>query len=155
MPKGQKFKKKLVTKAVDIWQKTWNSSEKGRFCHSIIPKVSLINWFHGLKLAWSGIIIINRIIANHTSSKSSQNRFNIVDDPICECTKNYETVDHKLFECDSCSQDSRINLLVALEKTKAPKPYCIREILAIFIPEKNVNIIREICEFIVVNNISI
>lgn len=89
------------------WQKMWKNSDKGRFCFSIIPKISKQPWYKNTKFSRRDITFWNRIISNHTRSAHSLNRFNIVESPVCNCAQNYETVDHMVFECKETS-DSKM-----------------------------------------------
>ena len=75
--------------------------------------------------------------------------------PMCICMMNYDTIDHKLFECALNSRNSAQKLKIALEKEKVLKPYIIRDIIAISLKEKNINVLREICDFLKSNEISI
>ncbi len=75
------FKKEMIYK----WQHSWDTSDKGRYCHSILKNVKLKPWFHKTKIKRRHITLINRIISNHTRCKNSLNRFKIVNSPFCEC----------------------------------------------------------------------
>lgn len=80
------------------WQDKWETSNMGRYCFSLLPKVKNKPWYKNIPFSTKRIVFWNRILANHTTSNASLNRFNIVEDPKCECG-NYHTIDHILFEC--------------------------------------------------------
>jgi hypothetical protein len=82
------------------WQKRWNIDEMGRFAFSINPNISLSPWFQDLvDENRRSIVIMSRIISNHTRTASHLNRIKILADPLCICGENYETVDHILWQC--------------------------------------------------------
>ena len=82
------------------WQKLWNDCKTGRYTYNLFPCVSSKPWFKKIKLPKNVIKTILRIILNHYALKSHLARFDIVDSPLCECSENYETVDHILWECN-------------------------------------------------------
>ena len=137
------------------WENEWRISEKGRCAYSIMSKPSTSTWFMNSKLNRKGIVFINRIIANHTLCASSLQRFNMVNDPVCECQQNYETVQHKIFECEMCDRESREEMLSELKKSGLSHAKDIRDILAISLKKKEFNALKAICEFIIHNNIAI
>ena len=47
-------------------------------------------------------------MSNHTATNLSLNRFNIVDNPNCQCG-NFHTIDHILFECRLSRNQNIIN----------------------------------------------
>ena len=64
-------------------------------------------------------------------------------------------MDHKLFECSEVARDSRDELITELEKASIPPPYIIRDVLAICINGKKVNVLKAIGQIIITNNLSI
>jgi hypothetical protein len=86
------------------WQLKWKNSDTRRMAHSIFPNIATKPWFNeiqeerGVKLA----------------VRSHLNRFQIVDDPLCECQHNYETVDHILWECSRYDRESVVSGLSQL-----------------------------------------
>jgi hypothetical protein len=95
------------------WKIKWNSCEEGRLAHSIFPNITDKPWFHELPEERKIITTISRIITGHCSVKSHLNRFNIVEDPLCVCQENYETVDHLLWECSRYDRSSLVPELLA------------------------------------------
>ena len=137
------------------WKAGWTLSEKGRFTYSILPNPSTLNWFKDSKLNRRSIVLMNRIIANHTCCAASLQRFNVVNDPLCACGANYETVSHLIFECPICEPESREKLSEVLKKTGLNHVKELRDLLAICIEKSKFNVMRSVCEFIIHNNISI
>jgi ribonuclease HI len=81
------------------WQLKWDNNDTGRFTHSIIPNVRLRPWFEDIKSDRSTITTISRIMSGHCGVKAHLGRFGIVDDAICVCREDYETVDHIMWKC--------------------------------------------------------
>ena len=109
------------------WQTQWTNSEKGRYSYSIIPTVKEKSWYKESPLDRKSIIFWNRIIANHTRSKDSLNRHKIVNSSICSCGKNYQTVNHLLFECEETISSV---MLQKLRHSSFHPPWDIRDIIA-------------------------
>lgn len=118
-----RFKNTTIKK----WQEIWNESEKARFCYSILPSIPKYTWYKNQPFNRKEISFWNRIISNHTRCKNSLNRFNIVKSPICECKKNYETVDHIIFECELLNNSV---MKQKLRNIGYHPPWCIRDIIA-------------------------
>jgi hypothetical protein len=81
-------------------QRKWNLADTGRFANSIPPRVSLRPWFEGLKEERSLFTSVSRIMSGHSSSWSPLDRFGIVEDPMCVCLKDNETVDYLIWHCE-------------------------------------------------------
>ena len=56
--------------------------------------------------------------------------------PVCECQQNYETVQHKIFECEMCDRESREEMLSELKKSGLSHAKDIRDILAISLKKR-------------------
>jgi hypothetical protein len=69
-------------------------ADTGRFTHSMLPKVSLRPWFEGQKEERSFGTSVSRIMSGHSSVRSHLDGFRIVEDPMCVCLKDSETVYH-------------------------------------------------------------
>jgi hypothetical protein len=54
----------------------------------------------GLKEGRSFVTSVSRIMSEHNSVRSHLDRFGIVEDPMCVCLKDYETVDHLIWYCE-------------------------------------------------------
>ena len=152
---NQELKSKMVRQTVLDWKHKWSQSDKGRFCYSILPNPSTISWFQNIKLSRKTITAINRIIANHSICASSLQRFNIVNNATCSCGENYETVDHKLFECKEITPQSREDLITTLHRAGINSPYDIRDIIGISVEKKHISVLEKVGEIIKNNNINI
>lgn len=109
------------------WKEDWSSSDKGRFCFSIIPKINKVPWYKCTKFTRAEITFWNRIISNHTRSANSLNRFKIVNNPKCSCGENYQTIDHLLFECAETRDN---NMEQKLRNCGYHPPWYVRDIIA-------------------------
>lgn len=129
-PEWQSHVAPLRKLLVADWQRGWNSCELGRFCHSVIPKVSLAAWFNRFDgpLGRVEIRTACRIVANHYTLNNHLNRFSITDSPLCTCGA-YQTVDHVLFECPT-SLIGRRTLTQHLYQDGYTDPLVTRDILA-------------------------
>jgi hypothetical protein len=63
-------------------------------CSLHSAEVSLLPWFKGQKEERSFVTSVSRIMSGHSSARSRLDRFRIVEDPMCVCLKDYETVNH-------------------------------------------------------------
>jgi RNase H len=87
------------TRLKDEWQKEWDKSDMGRYCFSIMPQVSCTPWIVDMSLERKFIVYLARIASNHTRTGSHLQRINIVNDALCRCALDYETVDHIVWSC--------------------------------------------------------
>jgi hypothetical protein len=62
--------------------------------------VTLRPWFGGLKEERSFVYTVSRILSGHCSVRPHLGRFRIVEDLMCVCAGNYETVDHLIWHCE-------------------------------------------------------
>jgi ribonuclease HI len=105
------YKKISKQNMLQQWQIKWTNSNTGRLTHSIFPKIQTKPWFADIQEERGFVSTISRIMTGHSSVRSHLHRFNIVDNPICVCQENYETVDHLLWECSRCDRQSVIDEL--------------------------------------------
>lgn len=85
--------------SMNDWQISWNTSDKGRYCYSICPKVKIFPWFRSLPVGRNFICSYSRLMSNHYICSHHLYRMNIKDSNICECNNSYEDIDHIVFEC--------------------------------------------------------
>jgi hypothetical protein len=90
-------------------------TDHGRFAHSILPRVSLRPWFEAQKEERSFVTSEPRIMSGHSSVRSHLNRFGIVEDPMCVCLKDYETVNHLIWHWERFGSE-RHRLIDALSE---------------------------------------
>lgn len=93
------FKPLLRKFLMSEWGHIWVEDQMGRFAHSIFPQIRGKPWFQDLDYERRDIVFINRIITNHTRLRTHLNRIDIIDDPLCLCGDEYETIDHLLWRC--------------------------------------------------------
>jgi hypothetical protein len=82
------------------WQTKWDSADTGRFAHSIFPDVAPRPWFEGQKQGRSFVCTVSRVLSGLCSIRSHLGRFRIVEDVMCVCAGDYETVDHLIWHCE-------------------------------------------------------
>ena len=112
---------------LEKWQMQWNKSDKGRYTFSIIPTIKTTPWYKESSFDRKSIVFWNRIISNHTRAKDSLNRNNIINSPICSCGKNYQTVNHIIFECQETVSSEMIK---KLKSSSFHPPWDIRDVIA-------------------------
>jgi hypothetical protein len=110
------------------WQEKWDWSEMGRFAYSILPSVQEKSWFVSFEAEQHVITKINRLISNHTCLRTHLNRIGIVDNRICECGEDYDTVDHLLWSCVRFREQLH-NLLTKLNLLGTPAFVPVRDLL--------------------------
>lgn len=85
--------------SLNNWQLSWDFSDKGRWCHSILPNVSRFSWFKNFAVGRNFICTLSRLISNHYVCNSYLYRININDSNLCDCDVAYEDIDHIVFHC--------------------------------------------------------
>ena len=68
---------------------------------------------------------------------------------------NYETVDHKLFECSEIDNQSREKLVDQIKSAGINPPHNIRDIIATSVINMKISVLDQIGELIKINNIHI
>lgn len=142
----------LKAQSINLWQLRWDKGDLGRFCHSIIPHVSLNLWSKKIDEAMDRAELKTaiRIVSNHYTLKNHLNRFNITDTALCTCGA-YESVDHVLFDCGATSRN-RNALLRTLQTNGFRRPFETRHILA---TTRSGEVIRGIHEYLKSNEIKL
>jgi hypothetical protein len=79
-----------------VCQAKWNSADAGRFAHSIFSDATLRPWFEGQKEKRRVVCTVS----GHCSVRLHLGRFRIVEDLMCVCAEDYETVDHLIWQCE-------------------------------------------------------
>jgi hypothetical protein len=67
------------------------------------------------------------IMSRHSSARLHLDRFRIVEDPMCVCLKDYETVDHLIWHCERLGSE-RHRLIDALSKLDVPHGTPVRDL---------------------------
>jgi ribonuclease HI/endonuclease/exonuclease/phosphatase (EEP) superfamily protein YafD len=138
----------INTQAIRTWQTQWNDSPMGRFAHEIHPKVNRVSWFKNFNLNRNQIVLLNRLMSNHSRNRAHLYRNNIVVDQACPCGHATKNINHQLFDCPL-----HINIRPRLMNKLIAKniPPDIKKNLQSF----DINIFESLCEFIIVNDIEI
>ena len=89
----------IQTESIKDWQEHWESHDTGRFTYGLSPNVSSKPWFKYSNLPRSVIKTVSRIMLNHYALNAHLSRFNIVESPVCDCSEDYQTIDHILWRC--------------------------------------------------------
>jgi hypothetical protein len=116
-------------KAKENWQFMWNANDMERMTFSIISTVSFESFFKNLHWDRRETQILSRILSNHTRLRHLLGRINIVGDMLCTCGQDYESVDHRLWYCQSYVI-ARVALFVALSKFNIFSTVPVRDLLA-------------------------
>jgi hypothetical protein len=89
------------------WQGKWNAADTGRFAHSIHPKVSLRPWFEDQTEDMGFVSNLSRKVSGHCAARLHLSRFRIVEEEMCVCLKDYETVDQLICDCERFETERR------------------------------------------------
>jgi hypothetical protein len=114
---------------LDSRQSCWNSSDKGRWCHSICPYVNNFPWFKHISASRNFICTFSRLISNHYICNSHLYRINIKDSNLCDCGEAYEDIDHIVFKCSRFILP-RKKLIDIFKDLSRPIPESVRDILS-------------------------
>jgi hypothetical protein len=66
------------------WQKRWNGSEMGRYCYSIIPRVSIEAWMASTVDERVFLVAMSKLASNHTGTQAHLKRINVVQDAVSD-----------------------------------------------------------------------
>lgn len=115
---------------LDDWQISWDKGELGRWCHSIIPKVTKKPWFKGLDLARNFIRTISRLMSNHYTLGAHLYRIGLAEINVCSCGEGFHDIEHLVW---SCSQlwAARSQLVDTLRARGRQPNVPVRDVLAI------------------------
>jgi len=83
-----------INKLMDEWQERYVRSEKGKWSQKMIPSVS-----HRCSLPLALDHYTTQMLTGHGDFKAKLHSFKLVEDPICACDRNPETVSHVLRFC--------------------------------------------------------
>jgi hypothetical protein len=89
----------------------------GRHCDLLTPFCREYHcpWFEGQKEERSFVTSVSGIMSGNSSVRSHLDRFRIVEDPMCVCLKDYESVDHLIWHCERFGSE-RHRLIDALSE---------------------------------------
>jgi hypothetical protein len=76
---------RVRTRLLTEWQERWNDSEMGRYCCSIVPKVSFEAWMASTVDERVFLVVISRLVSNHTGTRAHLQRIKVVQCamPVC------------------------------------------------------------------------
>jgi hypothetical protein len=100
----------------------------GWFTFSVRSTVSFDPWFKKHDTNRHTITTINRMMANHTCVRTHLNRIKIVEEQLCVCEENDETIHHLLWDCKRF-QNERTQLLLDLSVVGINPSTSIRDLL--------------------------
>jgi hypothetical protein len=72
----------------------------GRYTYAILPSVSLVPWFRRFNSNQCVITSINRMMSNHSCLRIHFGRINIVENLLCVCLGDFETIYHVMWICE-------------------------------------------------------
>jgi hypothetical protein len=84
----------LKEKGVQVWQREWDASTKGKLTQTFFPTVK-----DRLSKRLQMCINLSTIVTGHGKLRSYFRIFKIIDDPTCLCKKSPQTADHLLWDC--------------------------------------------------------
>ena len=85
--------RELTKETIHKWENKWKETMKGRVTKMFfsnnkdITKIKMTSNFMGK-------------VTGHGETKSSLDRFKIINDPICQCNTGEQTVDDIIYECE-------------------------------------------------------
>lgn len=132
------------------WQEKWNCSDKGRFCHNILSVVSTVPWFSELNFSRRKVVILCKLIANHSRLPSHLYRNGIIDSPECNCGAANASPNHIFFECTQYeNSELRQQLWKTVRRRNVPPD------IETILKRRNISIMKCLCEFIIANEIDL
>ena len=137
-------------RALENWQSQWDAGDKGRWTHSIRPKVSTKAWFKGLDLTRGYIRTMSRLMSNHYTSKAHLFRIKMSDTNLCDCGQGYQDIDHIVWACPE-HRDHRKKLQDTLRARGRPPEIPIRDALT----TNDLDILLPIYQFLKNSKVSI
>lgn len=135
------------TRAMHVWQQKWDRGQKGRFCHDILPTVNMYPWFFNITVNRREIVILSKLISNHSRLPAHLFRNRILRSAACECGVNEATPNHVIFECSNYDEDQRQQMWIALRRRN------IAPDVSTILKSKNIEVMKIMCNFIIQNNI--
>ena len=112
------------------WQNSWDNGDLGRWCHSIIPKVSLKPWFHKLDVSRDFICMMSQLMSNHYWFNAHLRRIGLTEDHLCTCGEGYHDIEHVVWSCP-LYREARSNLENSLKARNKQPNVPVRDVLAI------------------------
>jgi len=79
---------------LELWQIEWNTTTKGGTTKSFYHNIE-----HRLTLKISPTPTFTSIVTGHEIINSYLHRFKKIDNTVCPCNREYQTVDHIIYRC--------------------------------------------------------
>jgi hypothetical protein len=95
------------SRMLDGWQCGWSGGAMGRCIYSILLSVSLVPWFRRFDSSRCVVTSINRMMSNHSCLRSNLGRIDIVENLLCICLRDNETIDHVMWSCERYDSERR------------------------------------------------
>lgn len=137
-----------ATNAMSAWQHMWDSSEKGRLCHAILPTVRTTSWFSGELWSRREVVILCKLMSNHSRLPAHLHRNGILQSSECSCGAAEATPNHIFFECEIFEEsECRRQLWIALIRRNVPPD------VVTILKRRIIFVMKCLCEFIISNQI--
>ncbi|XP_026481355.1 uncharacterized protein LOC113388168 [Ctenocephalides felis] len=111
------LKNLIKERSIDVWQKDFSTSTKSKGIIYALSKekVSQTTWFKNDTSSRKFVSTITRLRLGHTMCKIHLWRLGIIQDYICQCGDEPETIDHMFWEC-RMYENPRRNMYQKLQK---------------------------------------
>jgi hypothetical protein len=109
------IKRELEDTSVEIWQREWDKTTKGRIKKDYFPKVA-----ERLQTKIHLTQNFTTMATGHGNIKLYLYRFKITDAPNCPCGNDNQTTEHILFECAILHEDRERLIAAVAEKDNWP-----------------------------------
>ena len=103
---------------------------KGKIYYKMFETTDKKPWFYNFNFSRKGISTVNRIRSDHTSLNSSLFRCKIVNNNMCNCGLEPDSIEHIFWQCNLYSRE-RQKMIKNLEKIHVFGPYSINSILSV------------------------
>lgn len=97
------------------WQESWENTNKGATCKKFFPSVKR-RLKNNIKLNME----LTAFITGHGKTKSYLHRFGIINDRICSCLQEEQTVEHLIYNCVKLKQREKMVQLITRESGHWP-----------------------------------
>jgi len=105
------IKRDLEDTSVEIWQREWDTTNKGRITKDYFPKVA-----ERLHAKIHPTQNFTTMVTGRGYIKAYLYRFKIIEAPNCPCGKDNQTAEHMLLQCEILKEE-RERLIAAVAKT--------------------------------------
>lgn len=100
-------------------------------------------WFKNKNLSRVEIVSICRFRSNHYNLKASLKKINVVEDTVCECGNEEQTLNHIIWQCPNYEKE-RTMLTRSLRKKRQYPPYDVQNYLS----TPNISVMKLIIKFL-------